>query len=65
MVLADGRVTACDQDFAGKHAVGRLSTQGIGEIWRGAAMEALRANHRIGDYDALELCRGCDEWHRP
>ena len=65
MVLADGTVTACEQDYAGKHAVGRLSTQGIGHIWRGAAMTTLRASHRSGAYDALELCRGCDEWHRP
>lgn len=64
-VLADGTVTACDQDYAGKHAVGRLSTQGIGDIWRGAAMTTLRARHRTGAYHTLELCRGCDEWHRP
>ncbi|MCH7721687.1 MAG: SPASM domain-containing protein [Planctomycetes bacterium] len=65
MVLADGTVTACDQDYAGKYAVGRLSAQGIGDIRRGAAMATLRASHRTRAYDALQLCRGCDEWYRP
>ncbi len=65
MVPADGTVTACDQDYAGEYAVGRLSGQGIGDIWRRAAMATLRASHRSGAYDTLERCRGCDEWHRP
>lgn len=61
VVLADGTVTTCDQDFRGLHALGRLPDAPLGEIWRASRLERIRR----GDLDAAPLCAKCDEWHRP
>jgi len=65
LVLADGRVVACDQDFAAKMSLGRLPAHGLDEIWRGQAFGALRAAHRAGEFGQHPLCPTCTEWHRP
>ena len=65
LVLADGRVTLCDQDFKGLHTVGTLREQSLAEIWRCAEFDRLRAAHQSGRFDPLPLCAACDEWHRP
>ena len=65
LVLADGRVTACDQDFQGRHPVGSLTDQSLRAIWAGPPMAAIRQNHLAGRYDAMPLCPACGEWHRP
>ncbi len=62
MVLADGRVTTCDQDFRGIQTVGDLNTQTVETIWHEAArLNAIRTTV-IGE---APLCAKCEEWHRP
>lgn len=61
MILADGRMTTCDQDFAGRQAMGTLSETSFAELWANATLQAIRA----GRNDGLPLCPKCDEWHRP
>ncbi|HSW45009.1 MAG TPA: radical SAM protein [Phycisphaerae bacterium] len=65
MVLADGRVTACDQDFKGQHAIGSLTDQSLGDLWKCDRMNAIRRSHQTATCDAMPLCRSCREWHRP
>ncbi|NLX15036.1 MAG: NTP transferase domain-containing protein [Phycisphaerales bacterium] len=65
MVLADGRVTACDQDFQGRYTVGSLADQSLQAIWTGPPMTAIRQGHLVGRFDAMPLCPACSEWHRP
>ncbi len=61
IVLADGRVTTCDQDFAGTQTLGLLTDTPISDIWRSDRLETIRS--RIcGD---APLCAPCTEWHRP
>ena len=64
LVLADGTVVACDQDFAARGPLGNLHEIPLAEIW-GSRLEGLRVAHRSGRYDAHPLCPTCDEWHRP
>lgn len=64
-ILADGRMTLCDQDFRGRHAVGSLHESRLAELWQGAALAAVRQNHLNGAWNHVSLCRGCEEWHRP
>lgn len=61
MVLADGRVTTCDQDFAAKQTVGSLTDASIQTLWKHPQLVAIRQN-QLG---ACALCPNCDEWHRP
>ncbi len=65
MVLADGRVTVCDQDFRGRHAIGTLVESSLSELWSGRTMAAVRESHVGGSYQAMPLCAACEEWHRP
>lgn len=65
VVLADGRVTACDQDFRGIMTVGDLTDASLGDIWRGESFKQLRSAHASGTQAHLPLCGRCDEWHRP
>ena len=61
MILADGRVTTCDQDFAGRQTFGRLPDNTLNALWRSEMLQGIRT--RIcGD---APLCPACSEWHRP
>jgi sulfatase maturation enzyme AslB (radical SAM superfamily) len=65
MVLADGRVTACDQDFRGEHAIGSLANSSLSQLWTGDAMRAVREAELTGAHNGTPLCPDCEEWHRP
>jgi len=65
VVLADGRVTPCDQDINGRLSMGRLPDQTLDELWLGTSYAELRRVHRNGRPDGLSLCGKCSEWHRP
>ena len=65
LVLADGTVTSCDQDFAGRQIIGDLSKNSLQEIWQGPAFTALRADQSTNRYDNHPVCTPCSEWHRP
>ena len=64
LVLADGRVAVCDQDFRGRHTVGRIGDQSLAEIWQGEALGHIREAHQNERYDPMPLCLACEEWHR-
>ncbi len=62
VVLADGSLTTCDQDFAGRQTLGRLGDQSFAELWQHApCLNEIRSN----DLKNAPLCPACDEWHRP
>jgi radical SAM protein with 4Fe4S-binding SPASM domain len=61
MILADGRMTACDQDFSGRQTIGRLDESPLAELWHSAKIKAIREN----SFDCAPLCSKCSEWHRP
>lgn len=65
MVLADGSVVACDQDFAARAVLGNVNESPLRDIWTGGALASLRSAHFGAAYDAHPLCPHCDEWHRP
>jgi hypothetical protein len=65
MVLADGRVSLCDQDFQGNRAIGLVGESSLADLWQSAALDDARRNHLAGVYNSLPLCSACEEWHRP
>ena len=65
VVLADGNVVPCDQDYAGQMSLGHLGKQTLAQIWTGVRADRLRGNHIDGRFDAEPLCGPCAEWHRP
>jgi len=60
-VLANGMITTCDQDFAGRQVIGDVRLDSLGSIWRGDALSRLRRDDR----SCAALCNACAEWHRP
>jgi len=65
LILADGSVTCCDQDFQGKHTLGSVHEASLQEIWQNAEYERLRTAHRTGNVEVTPLCAACEEWQRP
>lgn len=63
VILANGTVTACPQDFAGKMKMGNVSEHSIKQIWNGPTYKELRGKFK-SDLDSLPLCRKCDRLHR-
>jgi hypothetical protein len=61
LILADGRLATCDQDFAGRQIVGSLGDGPFTSLWQGARLAAIRS----GLHTDQPLCPACDEWHRP
>ena len=62
LLLADGRLTTCDQDFAGRQSVGNLAETSLQELWQDArALQDIREN----TCGQAPLCAKCDQWHRP
>jgi radical SAM protein with 4Fe4S-binding SPASM domain len=65
MVMADGRVTVCDQDFRGEFAIGSLADRTLSDLWTGSAMQAVRRAEQAGVHNGMAMCPACQEWHRP
>lgn len=62
VVLADGHMTTCDQDFRGVQAIGRISDRLPRELWLESSHLCSIRREVIAD---TPLCGACDEWHRP
>lgn len=65
LVLADGKVIACDQDLRAAHPVGDLRSETLTQVWTAPNCTDLRVAHHSLDLAALPLCTGCNDWHRP
>jgi radical SAM protein with 4Fe4S-binding SPASM domain len=63
VVLWDGRVVACPQDFDARLVVGAVDEDDLESIWAGEALCRLRRRSRA-DLAADEPCRACDRLHR-
>jgi radical SAM protein with 4Fe4S-binding SPASM domain len=65
LILCDGRVALCDQDFKGLHTVGNVGESTLVDIWTSERFERVRAMHRDQHFSKDSLCASCSEWHRP
>ncbi|MEX0774999.1 MAG: SPASM domain-containing protein [Phycisphaeraceae bacterium] len=62
-IHSDGRVALCDQDWLGRASLGDVRSESLADLWR--KMEQPRDTHRQQQWDAMPVCAGCSEWHRP
>lgn len=62
-LLYDGRVVLCNCDWRRTTIVGDLTRNDLAEIWRGPALEAVRAFQAAKRPPAGSLCAGCDYPH--
>jgi radical SAM protein with 4Fe4S-binding SPASM domain len=61
-ICADGRVVPCCRDFDAEYALGDVSSDELSSIWNSPRMKMMRKMHVAGDYDEIELCKGCLNW---
>ncbi|MFO0972329.1 MAG: SPASM domain-containing protein [Phycisphaerae bacterium] len=64
LLLADGRLASCDQDYRGEVSVSTEPESGLA-AWTGGRMKALRCAQRDQSLGGWPLCGACEEWHRP
>lgn len=55
----DGTVAPCCTLYGAQIAVGNIFRQPLAEVWRGPAMEDMRAMHARGEYYKHNVCRTC------
>jgi hypothetical protein len=61
-ILANGDVALCCLDYAGHHLLGQVHTgASLADVWRSAAYQAVRRQHREARQAEIELCRGCSK----
>ncbi len=65
VVLWDGTVCPCPQDWYGEMKMGDLNQYRFPEIWNGEAYQELRSIMNQGRQRERELCWGCDRITRP
>jgi len=63
LIMCDGTVSVCPQDFRGLSIAGNAFEMPIEQIWRGEVIEKLRAAHCKSDFSAFQLCEKCMDWY--
>jgi len=64
MLLADGSVPCCSQDFEGRVCVGRWIEEKLADIWGGESLRMLRQAHETGHLEPFPMCQACGDWNR-
>jgi radical SAM protein with 4Fe4S-binding SPASM domain len=64
VVLWDGTVTPCPQDYWGKLVMGNAAQSTLLDIWNGPAYQSLRSSF-LRDGCLRPICRTCDRLRRP
>jgi len=62
MVLQDGTVTMCGTDWDARAPLGHLRDQTLAAIWQGEILARRRQAHRDGQFGAVAICGGCEDW---
>ncbi len=65
VILWDGTVLPCTQDFFGDYKVGNIKNSTIKEIWNCEEMKRLRYLLSSGKYNEVKICSDCDRpWRK-
>jgi radical SAM protein with 4Fe4S-binding SPASM domain len=64
LILWNGNVVPCAQDFFAKNIVGNIANESIASIWNNTAMMQLRKDLIQGNYQHYPACANCDRLWR-
>jgi len=64
LVLNNGDVPLCCQDYNGENLLGNVVNSSIAEVWHGEKLERIRKLHLERRFDALPICRDCNFWQQ-
>lgn len=62
LVLCDGRVPLCCNDFNARVELGDVNRDALATIWRGEEFARIRLLHREKGRLALPMCHNCNVW---
>lgn len=62
MVLQDGTVTMCGNDWDAHAPLGNLRSTTIAEIWHGAELARRRRAHEERRFEDVSVCADCTDW---
>ena len=61
-IHANGNVSYCCLDGFGETNVGNVFEEGVGAVWQGEKLNAVRQYHETGQWDKVPFCKGCERW---
>lgn len=65
VILWDGTVLPCTQDFFGDYRVGNVKDSTLKDIWNSEEMKKLRFLLSSGKYNEIKICSNCDRpWRK-
>ena len=65
VILWDGKVLPCTQDFFGDYELGNVKDLSLKEIWNNDRMQKLREALSSKRYNEVKICSGCDRpWRK-
>ena len=64
VILWDGTVVPCPQDFFGNYKIGNVSDNMLSELWNNDKMVSLREKMVNNDIQDLKSCANCDRLYR-
>lgn len=64
VILWNGKVLPCPQDFFGYYPLGNVKDTSLKDIWNNKKMTILREKLAHREIESLEACSDCDRWKR-
>ena len=62
VILSDGRVPLCCNDFNAKYQMGNIKETSIKDIWNNIRFENMRKEHQEKGRACLRICHNCNVW---
>lgn len=62
VILTDGRVVLCCNDYSGQYVLGNVNTNSIYDIWHGKLFSDIREKHQRLGRASMPICKGCIVW---
>ncbi len=62
VILTDGRVVLCCNDYSGQYIMGDLNRESIAQVWNGEEFNNIRSKHAESGRKSIAICRGCTVW---
>lgn len=59
VVLCDGRILPCNEDWSGKLSLGNVRFMRIKSAWNSFRLEKIRRTHMLGGAGRINACSGC------
>jgi len=62
LILSNGVALPCDQDIDAKLPLGNIISHTFTDFWQD--LHTLRIQHAAGQWQSVDPCKSCREWHR-